>query len=421
MERHTKITQLTIATIALLALIISGCSKSADEVAAAATPSKNLYVASGACYSGTGITTYSSANSSRLISKVSLDTGVLSYFLDFSTSYQGGDFAPETSPQSLIDDGDNILLLTENAINAGERRIFKIPKNSPYNTSVYSNDALAFTTGATNITRSMVKESDGTMLFSKSVAIEKLGVNTLRIPMGANAWINAPAGLCATSATLISDLISLPPFSPATTGKILFAHNVAVNANNRLAIVSHDGYSVAGNCVTGVQVTGVVHTYAPNITGPAITFPAVQGVNVTSMVYIPTAAGTGKLIAAYSSAVATELNNNTNQNFVIVMWTITESSTTAATITSPVILYRDFSNIFGISSMAYDSSTGHLYVAAASQPGVANQTTAGYGYKIEKFLLDINTPSLTLVQVNNKPFVNRTSATKCVTSMIVAD
>lgn len=398
-----------------------GCSKSSDDTVAAA--GKNLYIASGACNSGIGITTYGSAASSRMISKVNLASGARSYFLDLSSPYQGGNLAPETSPQSLIDDpvSNSVLMLTENAVNAGDRKVFTIPKATSYNMSVYSNDVLALTSTPAHITRALAKDVDGSLLFSKSIAIEKLGTNTLRIPQGANPWVNNPAGLCGTTATLISSMVVLPPYSPATTGKILYAHNVAVTANNRFAVISQDGYSVAGNCAGGAQVAGVVHSYAPNVTGPAIAFPAVQGVNVTAMVYISTGTGTGKLIAGYSSALATELNNNTNQNYAIVMWDVTESSTTAATITNPVILYRDFSIIFGISAMAYDASTGHLYVATASQPGVANQTTAGYGYKVEKFLLDINTPSLSLVQVNNKPFIDRSSATKCISSMLVAD
>lgn len=402
----------TLFTLFSLSWVISSCSKATTEESSSG---KYLYVASGACYSGAGITTYTGLTSSRKVSKVNLSTGEISDFLDFASPFQGGDFAPETTPQALVDDGTSILVLTENATNTGDRRIFKVPKSSPYNASVYSNDALALN----GVNRAMVKESDGTILFSKSTAIEKIGTNTLRIPMGANPWINAPGGSCATSTTLISTLISLPAFSPATNGKILYSHNTAATATNRIGLVSHNGYNAAADCIAGVQVAGVTHSYAANVTGPAIAFPATQGVNVTAMVYISTGTGTGKLIAGYSSALATELNNNTNQNYVITMWDVTETSTTAATITNPVILYRDFSIIFGISAMAYDSTTGYLYVATASQPGVATQTT--YPYKVEKFLLDVTTPSLTLVQTNNKPFMNRSSATNCISSMIIAD
>ncbi|MFZ3231278.1 MAG: hypothetical protein WA160_13805, partial [Pseudobdellovibrio sp.] len=199
------------------------------------------------------------------------------------------------------------------------------------------------------------------------------------------------------------------------------AHQGATAISNRLGVISSDGYSIAANCVTGYQISSVTHTYAPNITGPTIAFAA-TGVSPTAMVYIPTISGTpnvGKLIVAYSSTISTEINNNTNLNFAIVMWTVTDTNSTTTTLTAPVVLYRDFSNVFGISAMAYDAESGSLYVAAASQPGVANQTTAGYGYKIEKFNLDLTTPALTIVRNNNLPFVDRSSTTKCITSMVI--
>lgn len=419
MERKYKFMYAAIAAIGLTTATFS-CSKSSDTAVAA---SKNLYIASGKCNSGLAITTYTNQTSSRLVSKVNLSSGALSYFVDLSSPYSGGLFLAETSPQSLVSDGNNILMLTDNnGPSYSERKVFSIPKASPFNLSLYSSDTNALTNAAPDITRALVKDVDGTLLFSKSISIEKLGTNQLRIPSGANSWINAPAAPCATSTTLISSMVLLPPFAPATTGKVLFAHNALVAANNRLAVVSQDGYSSAPDCRGGTQVSLPVHSYASNITGPAIAFPAVEGVNVTAMQYISTGTGTGKLITAYSAASAApaDLNNGTNQNYALVLWDVSETATTA-TINNPVILYRDFSIIFGVSAMAYDSTTNHLYVAAASQPGSSNQTSAGYGYKVEKFLLDINAPSLTLIQANNKPYLDRSSATKCISSMIVAD
>lgn len=408
--------------LASLAMLIAtfGCSKSADEAPAAAAAARNLYVASGACYSGTGITTYTSATSSRMISKVDISTGAVSTFLDLSSPYQGGDLAPETAPQSLLDNGDNVLMLTENAVAMGDRKIFTIPKSSPFNMTILTADVLAFTATAAHVTRSLAKDNDGTILFSKSVGIEKIGTNTLRIPIGANPWINAPAAPCATSVTLMSSFVILPPYTGTTTGKVIFAHAGATAVLNRLGIISQDGYSVAGNCLNGYQTNLQVHTYATNVTGPAIAFAATSSA-ITAMTYISTGAGTGKLITAYSSTVVAELNNNVNVNYALVMWDVTESSTTAATITNPVILNRNFADIFGISALAYDSTDSMLYVATASQPGVANQTTASYGYKVEKFSLDVTAKTLTLVRVNNKPFMDRSSRTRCISSMFVGN
>jgi hypothetical protein len=222
-------------------------------------------------------------------------------------------------------------------------------------------------------------------------------------------------------------MVVLPPYSTATTtGKLIFAHTGNTAALNRLAIISQDGYNATGpvGCIDGFQVTSVTHHYSSNVTGPAIAFDAAKGVNITSMIYISTGTGTGKLITSYSTANNADLNNSTNQNFAIVAWDVNETSTTAATITNPMIMYREYDKIFGISAMAYDAQTGYLYAATASQPGVANQTTNSYGYKIEKFSLDISNtadPKLTLIQANSRPFLERSLATKCISSLLVAD
>lgn len=399
--------------------LFTSCKKK-DEINASSLGTKYLYISSGLCNSGSGITTFTSSTSSKMVSKLNMDSKTLSTVLDLSSPYQGGAFAPETGAQSLIDQGSSLLMLTENAVNMGERKIFSIPKLTPYNTAIFSNDVLAFTATAAHITRGMEQDADGTFLFSKSVAIEKVGTNALRIPNGANPWVNAPAGTCATSTTFLSALKVLPPYTGTTNGKIIFAHQGATAATNRLGIISQNGYVTAASCLNGYQITATAHTNAPGVTGP-LTFNATNGVSPTAMVYVPPsgAIATGSLIVGYSSAVSTDLNNGTNLVYAIVKWTVTETSDTAATLTAPVVLYNNFTNIFGISAMAYDAEDSSLYVATASQAGVANQATAGYGYKIEKFTLDLNTPALTLVRSNNLPYLDRSSATKCISSLII--
>lgn len=414
-------------TISILILAAS-CSKKEDvkdQTPLITANPKILYFATGQCNSGSGITTFSGMSSSRMISRVDLSVipSVITTVLDLNSTYQGGVFAPETGVQSIIDNDSSVLMLTENALNTGDRKIFLIPKVSPYNTSVYSSDALAFTSTNTNIERAMVKDTDGTILFAKSIAIEKIGTNTLRVPMGPNPWINSPAGNCATSNTFISALALMPPYTGTTTGKLIFAHQGTTPATNRLGVISNDGYAIAGNCINGYQISAVPHTNAPGVTG-TLAFSA-SGVSPTAMVYIPTPTGptAGKLIVAYSTASngALEMNNVTSLNYAIVMWNVTESSTTVAALTSPVVLYRDFTDIFGISALAYDAETTSLYVATASQPGVVNQTTSGYGYKIEKFILDLATPGVRLVRPNNSSYVARSSSTKCITSMVIGN
>ncbi len=408
-----------------LTLAFCGCEKKLAEEESLAALSKKLYIATGQCNSGPGITSFSAQNSSRRISRLNLASKSLSTFLDLTEPYVGGSFAINTGVQSLVDDGPNILMLTENAVEMADRKIYSIPKNSPFNTQIYSEDPLAFTLTATHVTRDLAKDADGSLLFSKSIGIEKIGTNTLRSPQGANPWVNAPAAPCATSTTLMSSIKVLPPFTGSTAGKIVYTHAGGTTALNRLGIINSEGYLVAGNCIAGVQISSIAHTYATNVTGPSpIVFNAVAGAAPTASVFIKTAEGPGvigKLIVAYSAAVATEVSNNANLNYALVAWDVSETSLTAATLTAPVVLSRQLDAVFGISALAYDAETSSLYVATASQTGVMNQTTAGYGYKIEKFNYDLTTNVATLVREDDKPFLERTFGTKCITSMLIGD
>lgn len=415
-------------TLMACLLILSGCANEKDtdldSSSLISTGQKHLYIASGSCNSGLGITTFTAQNSSRKISKLDLTTGQLSTFMDLQTPYVSGQFSNDTSPQSLLNDGANILMLTEDAVAGSERKIYSIPKLSPYNSVVYSQDPLAFTSTAAHKTRGLVKDTDGSLLFSKSVAIEKIGVNALRIPQGANPWVNAPAGACATSTTGIGGVVLLPPYSAQSAGgKIIYFHQGATAALNRLGVISPEGYLIAGNCLTGVQINTTTHTYASNVTGPTIAF-ATAGVNPTAMVFIRTgnAPGVvGKLIVSYSAAVATEVSNSVNLNYALVSWTVTETSETAVTLTNPVVLSRQLDAVFGISAMTYDSDEQALYVATASQTGVMNQTTAAYGYKVEKFVLDLDQNTAELVRPGGSPFMERSPSTRCITSMTIGN
>jgi hypothetical protein len=412
------------AVMAGVAFALTGCTNnSADEASTALT--KKLYIASGQCNSGPGVTSFGTQNSSRRVSKLNLATKELSVLLDLTEPYVGGTFGIDTGAQALVNDGSNILMLTENAVAMSDRKIYSIPKASPFNTEIYSQDPLALTQTNTHITRALVKDVDGALLFSKSLGIEKIGINTLRIPQGANSWVNAPAGTCAASATFMSAMSVLPPFTGSSSGKIVFAHAGATAASNRLGIINADGYSVAANCLNGYQISSTLHTYAANVTGPAIAFSAAAGSAPTAAVFIKTADAPGvigKLVVAYSAAVNTETSNNTNLNYALVAWDVTETSATVASLSAPVVLSRQLDAVFGISALAYDETSKVLYVATASQTGVMNQTTAGYGYKIEKFLYDpLTANEATLVRENNQPFMERTSGTKCITSMVLGE
>jgi hypothetical protein len=416
----------TLATLTVITVAF-GCSKKADSTSVA-TP-KTLYVASGACYSGSGITTYTGPQSSRAVTKWSTETAInTGIFTDLNV---GNNVSVNTVPQALIDKGDHVLLLTENATNFSDRKIFKINKANPGTYVVYANDPTAFTVTPTHITRSMAQDVDGTMIFSKSLFAERLNTLGVRIAKGgANPWVNAAAatGNCFTAAAAqIQQVALMTPFTNMNQGKLLFIHTGATAVTNRIGIVQRTGLTsgTAGDCAGSSPAGGastVVHANAPNLTGP-VAMPA-TGDSLTSMVYIPTPAPaltSGKLLVTYSGSVATAFDNNTTFNYGIVMWDITETSDTVATVANPVIIYRDESVLWAPSAMAYDASTSSLYVAVGGSPGSVNQTTQAFGYNIEKFTLDLATPSMTRVSPNNQPFITGNAYTKCISHMMLAD
>jgi hypothetical protein len=405
-----------------MSLALAGCPKKSEE-ASSATTEKYLYISSGTTNSGFGVTTFAAQTSGRKVSKLGITSKSLSTVIDLTLPFQGGpSFGIDTGAQSLIDKGTYLLMLTENAVAGSDRKVYKIPKSSPYNTEIYSQDPLALTTVAANITRTMQEDVDGTLILSRTTAVEKIGTNSVRIPIGGNAWMNAPAAPCATSIAGISAAVVMPPFGTATSGKIIYAHMGATTALNRLGVISATGYLVAADCLVGIDLSTVGHTPASNIpASPAVAFLAASSTSPTAMVFIPNATGGGgKLIVGYGPSTAANaiLNNSVNLHSALVMWTVNETATTASLVT-PVVLNRDNAATWGISALAYDSSDSSLYVATAGQPGVASQIVAGYGYKIEKFTIDTAAQTASLVRVDNLPFLVGTSATRGITSMAI--
>ncbi|MBC7741053.1 MAG: hypothetical protein H7061_02570 [Bdellovibrionaceae bacterium] len=413
--------------ILISALFISGCKKSTEE--ASLVPAKTLYVASGTCFSGNGITTFAGTASSRAVTKWNGNSGRFSDVLtdmNFSNTVSAA-----TTPQAMIDLGSSILLLTENAATMSDRKIFKIDKSNPTNYQFYASDATAFTPIAAHITRSMALDADGGMLFSKSIAAERLNTIGVRVVKGGtNPWIN-PAlatGNCFTAAaTQIQQIAMMTPFTSTTQGKMIYIHTGVTAAVNRIGIIQRTGLTsgTAADCAgtnPAGGTTAVAHTNAPGLIGPVGL--AATGASPTSMVYIPTpssAPAVGKLIVSYSGSTTAATDNATNFNYGIVMWTVNETSDTVATLTSPIILYRDESIVWAPSAMAYDATTNSLYVAVGGSPGYINLTTLSNGYNIEKFTLDLTTPLLTRVAPNNQPFIIGNAYTKCISHMIIAD
>jgi hypothetical protein len=429
-RNYTK--KMAIITATGLSCLLLGCPKAAEEETSTAAP-KTLYIASGQCYSGSGITTYNATTASRAVTKWSSTNGASQgVFTDLNIA---SSVSVGTVPQALIDKGDHVLMLTENAATGGDRKIWKIFKNDPGTYISYANDPTAFTATATHITRSMSEDVDGSLIFSKSLLAERVNTLGARIVKGgANPWINSTAttGSCFNGAgAQIQKVFTIAPFTGTNQGKTIYIHSGATAIANRIGAVQRTGLisGTAADCAGSSPLAGistVAHLNANTLTGP-VTFSA-TGPSLTDFVYIPTpapATTTGKMLVTYSGSTATSFDNNTTFNYGIVMWDVTEATDTGAgtaiTFTNPLIIWRDESIVWAPSAIAYDSADNSVYVAVGADIGAVNQTTRNYGYNIEKFTLDIATPSLTRVSTNNRPFIESNTYTKCVNSITLGE
>jgi len=300
--------------------------------------------------------------------------------------------------------------------------VISVPKSAPLSFATY----YANPTVLSGIVVGLYKDEEGSLLISKSTAVEKISASPIRLPAGANPWLNAPAGNCATSTTNISNVLSLPKYSGTSTGKVVFTHQGATAALNRIGITAYSGYFAAADCLAGVQISGVTHTKAANLTANTVAFNA-TGTSPTAAVFIPHANGTitGKLLVAYANG---QTSNNAagvyNLNHGLVMWDVDEPSATSAVLSNPIVVYDDSTILYGVSAMSYDSLSGYVYVATAGEPGAANQTTNGYGYNVERFSVafdSTNAPSLTRVTISGKPFIKGGATTKCISSLAVGN
>jgi len=399
-------------------IVLSGCVKKKDEESIATGASK-LYVATGSCNSGTGITTYTTTATRTLEEYATEDGTHTATLLDYNAS---GTFVSATHPKSIVDNGNSLFVLNENATTTSERKVILVPKSAPLSFSNHYSSP----TVLSGIVLSLYKDEEGSLLISKSTAIEKISASPIRLPAGANPWVNAPGGTCATSTTNISTVLALPKYAGAATGKVVFTHQGATAALDRIGIVSSTGYFATSDCLNGVQISAVSHTKAANLTSGTVAFNA-TGTSPTAAVFIPHANGTiiGKLLVAYSNG---QTSNNAagtyNLNHGLVMWDVDETSTTAATLSNPIVVFDDSTVLFGISALTYDPISGYLYVATAGEPGVVNQTTNGYGYNIERFSVAFDAshaPTLTRVTNAGKPFIKGGANTKCISSLALGD
>lgn len=308
-----------------------------------------LYVASGSCYAG-GVAT--SSGSSTIVT-YDLNGAFHHVVVDYNS------LSPGDSPVSLVDfDANNLLVLIENA---SGRRIDLVRKDGSGIFTYLSN-----TTALSGVLRRMVRFIDGGLLVSKSTAIERFSSGKSRILQSGSPYINAPAGACATSTTLMSGLTALG------NGKILFAH-AAASPNNKIAVVSATGYAASSDCLASQA--------APTATA------------------LPTALiqhSSGKVIVAYASSTMAS-------NFIYA-YDINEATGTFSAATPS---FTDASLVNGVSALTENPANGDVFVANG------NSTYNN----IEHFSFDRTTKLLT--RVGQLPFVPMQLYTRCVSDMKV--
>ncbi|NJM10109.1 MAG: hypothetical protein HC883_04295 [Bdellovibrionaceae bacterium] len=177
-----------------------------------------IYVASGTVYAGNSITTATPVNVVARFKKT--DGSFDSIIRDYTNS-------PPDSPVDIVDwDEDHLLVLVENATS---RRV-----------EIVAKDGSSYTSWITNATalsaqlRRMMPTPDGGLLVSKGTMIEKFNASGSRITQGANAFIQSPAGSCATTATLNSAM-SIGPSNN------IFVVHAAASPHAQINIINASG------------------------------------------------------------------------------------------------------------------------------------------------------------------------------------
>ncbi|MBC7371447.1 MAG: hypothetical protein H7326_07780 [Bdellovibrionaceae bacterium] len=343
--------KLSFAIVPVL-LASSGCQPKKVDDASSAT--RYLYIQSGGCFAPTGLT---ASNASKTISRINLTNGTVDRtIVDYTANLTD-------TPVAIAPlDADNIYVLIENT---GGRRVEILNK-----TSGASQNFLVNGTALTGVVRSMNFASDGSIIISKSSAVERFSSSKTRLPNTGTTFMSAPAGTCATSTNAITAT------AMTKAGDLMYAHSFSsASANNRIGMTTGSA-AAASTCYNGYG--------SPNIAA----FP-------TAMAYI---GSMNHLLVAYSSSTIA-LNQ-------VMAYTVDETAHTMTQAASAA--YSTTSVINGPTAIAYDSATGFVYVA--------NGTTVNAN-SIEKFTYDPTSQALT--RVGTTPFSSATVNHNCINSMFV--
>jgi len=341
--------------IILGSAVICGCQPKKKDDSISTSTNRYLYIQSGGCFAPTGLT---ASNASKTVSRINLTTGVLDKtVIDYTANLTD-------TPVAIADiDSDNMYILIENT---GGRRIEVVNKTTGVTSSIYFMN----TTALNAVVRTLTFGSDGSFLISKSSAVERFTSSKARLPSSATTFLSATVAPCATSTNAITATAFM------NNGNILYAHSFSsASTNNRIGITTGSA-AAASTCVQG--------TASPNTAA----FP-------TAMVYLN---NINQLLVAYSSSTLA-------QNYI---WQYGINESTGAITPAASAAYSNPAVINGPTAMAYDSTTGIIYIA--------NGTTV-MANSIEAFTYD--STAKTLTRIGTVPFSSPTVNHNCINSMFI--
>lgn len=326
------------------------CDQPEEDVegVAGAAAGPFIYVASGTTYAGLGVTASTPA---QTVTRFALNGTFERVVRDYTAN-------PGDTPVALLDyNATSLLVLVENT--AGRRIELVAKDGSGYSTFISNGTAL------NALVRDLAQTADGGFLVSKGTAIEKFNSSGSRITQGANPFISAPGGSCATSTTLTAK-VALGP------SDVIFMAHAAASPNNQINMIKSTGYAIVADCV-------------------AVTEAPTSGHYPTSLLYH----SSGFLLAGFG--------NNTGPIHQIYSYTVD-----ASTITSPVLAFNNTSLLQGISELA-EMPDGTVLAASAAS---AFNT-------IERFTFDPGTGSL--ARVGTTPLIGPNIFTRSISSIMIAD
>lgn len=374
----------------ILLLFIACAKKPTDDATSGSGGSSSgryLYVSSGFCQAGPGITTFATTTSSNQILKINTSTGNRDAIL---ADYWSVGAAPGTdSPVGVVNwDANNLLVLV---LSGTTGRIEYVPKTYSGGTArAVFNLSPSNATVIASAPRELRKSFDGSGLFIvRTNAVEK--VTSVGSRVGTTPFVSNNLGATCGTNSNYYDL------AQSVSGKLLVTHGAA-SPNNRTVSVPASG--ATGTCLAA-QAQPVTTSYPVAIVYDRTNHKAI--------------------VASSGNGVAVNVNT-------IIVYDYDE---TAGTFSNAQKIYDAFDYpatysylLYAIPTMLLDETEGMLYVATANMNS-SNLTTGGGNYMIEKFkytpslLGTSNSSVLTRQTFNNGPFYSYGVDTKCISGMAI--